>query len=133
MARIKREWVRTIVLCAIFMSTGVFLLRAETDKDIRYFGVNFRDPFSSFLPQEKKEVKIEKVVAPELKLQGIVWGGDKPKAIINNTVVGKEDVIQGAKIMDIKKEGIDLIYKEEYFWLDRSGAIKAKSETKDNK
>jgi len=98
-------------------------------REIKYFGVNYRDPFLSFLPEEKVEKIIEKVVPPPLKLQGIIWGTDRPQVIINGTVLDKGDVIGGAKIIEIKKEGIDFIYKDRCFWIDRiSGTVKEKTE-----
>jgi len=127
--KIKKCSMVTLIIFVVLTGRGrVIFSQAET-KDIKYFGVNYRDPFLSFLPEERVEEKVEIITPPDLKLQGIVWGSPKPQAIINNTVLGKDDVIQGAKILEIKKEGIDFIYKEHYFWIDRiSGTIRAKEE-----
>ncbi|MCM8779379.1 MAG: general secretion pathway protein GspB [Candidatus Omnitrophica bacterium] len=102
---------------------------AQEKKEIKYFGGNYRDPFLSALPQEKPVEKIEKVNPPDLKLQGIVWGSDKPRAIINGIVLGKGDKIGEAEIVEIRKEGVEFIYKEHFFFLERaSGIIKEKTD-----
>ncbi|MCM8783993.1 MAG: general secretion pathway protein GspB [Candidatus Omnitrophica bacterium] len=107
----------------------VRLVFSQEKRELKYFGVNYRDPFSSFLPQEKPVEVVEKVNPPDLKLQGMVWGSDKPRAIINGTVLGKGDKIQEAEILTISKEGVEFVYKDHVFFLDRiSGTIKEKTE-----
>ncbi len=101
---------------------------AETSRDVKYLGGAYRDPFLSFIPQEKKEVKEEKIALPNFKLQGIVWGESKPRAIINSAVVGEGDIIEGAKVVHINKGGIEFLYKGINFILERTGTIKIKTE-----
>lgn len=127
--KIKKGGVVGLVLLAVLIGMGRIIFSQEQAKDLKYFGVNYRDPFLSFLPEEKIEEKLEKIAPPNLKLQGIVWGGDKPRAIINNTVLGKGDEILGAKILEIKKEGISFIYKGQDFLLERGGTIKVQGGT----
>lgn len=123
---IKRCIFLTILLL-LSLQAGFVLSREK--KEIKYFGGNYRDPFLSALPQEKRVEKVEKVNPPDLKLQGIVWGTDKPRAIINGIVLGKGDKIGEAEILEIKKEGIEFIYKEHLFFLERSsGIIKEKTD-----
>lgn len=106
--------------------SGLIFAQGNIHKEIKYLGANYRDPFLSFIPEQKVEKKIEKVSFPSLNLNGLVWGGSKPQAIINNTVVGKGDKIQGVEVVDIKKDGIVLIYNGEEFFMDRiSGKVKA--------
>ncbi|MCX5657444.1 MAG: hypothetical protein NTZ48_04370 [Candidatus Omnitrophica bacterium] len=116
------------VVAMSIIAGGLILSHAETSRDVKYLGGAYRDPFLSFIPQEKKEVKEEKITLPAFKLQGIVWGESKPRAIINGAVVSEGDVIEGAKATLINKEGIEFLYKGINFILERTGAIKIKTE-----
>jgi hypothetical protein len=49
-------------------------------------------------------------IAPDLVVQGLIWGSSLPQAIINNKVVKVGDVIQGADIIDISKEGVLVLF-----------------------
>lgn len=114
----------------LFLMLSLDLVFSQEKKEIKYFGGNYRDPFLSYLPVEKpKEKVVEKINPPDLKLQGIVWGSDKPRAIINGMVLGKGDKILEVEILDISKEGIEFVYKEHVFFMERiSGRIKEKTE-----
>jgi len=57
-----------------------------------------------------------------LKVTGLVWGGQKPKAIIDGNVVGIGDAVKEAKILDITKEGILFDYKGKQYLMKREGA-----------
>lgn len=84
---------------------------------IKYKSSLLRDPFSTYLVKELKTevsspVGKELLATPgidldSLKVQGIVWGGEMPQAIINNEVLSVGDVINGAKIISIDKKGIN--------------------------
>lgn len=41
-----------------------------------------------------------------LDVQGLIWGGRFPQAIINNKVVKVGDEVGGAKVIDIAKDGV---------------------------
>jgi hypothetical protein len=43
---------------------------------------------------------------PELNVQGILWGGTEPKAIINDQVYGVRDVVAGSQILRIDRDGV---------------------------
>ena len=87
-----------------------------------YTAATLRDPLQSQLPGSKKpEVRPSQegsghgmassageVRLPTLTIQGLIWGGPKPKAIIDNEVYGVGDVVQGATITEIGREGITL-------------------------
>lgn len=78
-----------------------------------------RDPFRSYIQEEKQkpiEIKTGTEVpafnAPALTVEGVVWGSAVTTcAIINGKVVKAGDVIEGAKVLEIKKEGIKLFYQ----------------------
>lgn len=82
---------------------------------IEYTSDRLKDPFQSNL---KKEITIvtasveEAAVLPlpALTIQGVIWGGSSPCAIINNKVVRIGDTIEGARITEIKKEGITVLF-----------------------
>ncbi|MFA5090010.1 MAG: hypothetical protein WC510_03100 [Candidatus Omnitrophota bacterium] len=52
-----------------------------------------------------------------LIVQGVVWGEPMPQAIINNRVINMGDVIEGAKVIDISKKGVVLLYKDRKYLL----------------
>ena len=78
-----------------------------------------RDPFESILPKEavrleEEGVKKPQVVAPKLEVEGILWGSDKPQAIINGDVYGVGEVIRGmpqTKIHRIEKGSVIIIHQ----------------------
>jgi len=86
-------------------------------KKVRYTGQGLRDPFRSPFEMEFV-IEIEEPVKPaveadlsHLKVQGMVWGSKLPQAIINNTLVRVGEIIEGAEILDIRKEGIYVLYE----------------------
>ena len=107
---------------------------------------NLKDPFDPYLPADQSgavssvsppspagfsslgepalpEEKEEKFDYSALKVSGFVWGTDKPKAIIDDKVVGKGDVVKDAEILNISKEGILFKYKgKEYLMKRESGS-----------
>ena len=90
---------------------------------------DLKDPFISFLPSKQKEVtpeistqeqgpqagEEEKFDYSSLNVTGLVWGTEKPKAIINGEVVGIGDVINEAEILNISDEGILFKYKDKEY------------------
>ena len=81
---------------------------------VEYSAGTLKDPFQK--PAIRKEVKPEAppVVAqvetalPSLTVDGIMWGGTIPQAIINGKVVKIDDEINGARVVYIDKEGVIL-------------------------
>ena len=114
---------------------SLFILAQQKDANkkkgispVDYTGAQYRDPLE--LPIElripikpvaetavEKERKIEKeeIVLPAFTVQGMVWGGVRPQALINEGLCEKGDIIKGAEIADITKEGVTLIYKNKKF------------------
>lgn len=90
-----------------------------------------RNPFQSWLPkieQPKPSSPLEAeplaaqpqeapvpIEPPKLQVSGIVWNTKKPQAIIDEKVVTIGDIVQDSKIVDIHKDGVDIIYKEIMF------------------
>ncbi|MFH0801948.1 MAG: hypothetical protein V2A78_06115 [bacterium] len=101
-----------------------------------------KDPFESYLPSDEVPALGQQPSLPQaepetpeefdytlLAVTGIVWGSAKPKAIINGDVVGKGDVVNGAEIIDISKEGILFKYNDKEYLMKRpSGAVRPPEE-----
>ena len=101
-----------------------------------YTAFNLKDPFEDFFASRAKESVKKKSVETEISLnppaltvQGLVWGGKTPQAIINDKVVKKGDNIEGAEIIDIGKDGVSVRYNGQIFKLSSpapaaKGAVK---------
>jgi hypothetical protein len=87
------------------------LLRPKVD----YSAQGLRDPFMGKGGQsgtgEEVNPVVEKKPLPALTVQGVIWGGDFPQAIINNKVLKVGDTIEGVKIKAIAKEGIIVLFE----------------------
>jgi hypothetical protein len=85
-----------------------------------YTSEGLRDPFKT--PFEKKPGSAEAsdpysgALGP-MDLQGIVWGGRFPQAIINDTVLKVGDTVAGAVIVDINKYGVELFMDGKHYTL----------------
>ena len=84
--------------------------------EVLYTSADLRDPFLS--PFEKGESRAIQGAGPatvpvlsNLKVQGMVWGSQMPQAIINNMVLSVGDVIEGAEIIDVRKDGVYLLFE----------------------
>ncbi len=110
-------------------------------EEIGYTAQDLRDPFSSVIPEIAVESPIEErpvekipeipVFPPELNVQAVVWGSPVPQAVINGEILRIGDTIDGAKITNITREGIDIIYKGRIFNLlspGRKSLIEKKEE-----
>jgi len=92
--------------------------------NIEYKAQDLKDPFQppreEKKPEEEPKVEITPEVLPEiplpaLEIQGLVWGGNLAQAIINKKIVRTGDLIEGAQIIDINKEGVIISFnKREY-------------------
>ena len=93
--------------------------------------LEYKDPFVSSLPT--KAIEVVETKEPEaqeatdtfnpssLRISGMVWGESKPKAIINDQVIGIGDVIEDAEVLNITAEGILVKYSDKEYLLKRSG------------
>lgn len=88
---------------------------------LEYKAGNFRDPFQPpVLGDIVKKGKVEggqmpETPPPSLTMQGVIWGGRFPQAIINNKVVKAGDAIEGARIISIDKDGATLFFKDRQY------------------
>jgi hypothetical protein len=100
------------------------------------FLTDIQDPFISSLPLKSVVVSQSEAAAirpttetgpnekfdySSLKVSGLVWGAEKPRAIIDEKVVGIGDTIKEAKILNISKEGILFNYRGKQYLMEREG------------
>lgn len=88
----------------------------------RYTAYELRDPLQSLLPESHQpglssptgsaQVSASKVpTPPSLVLEGVVWGGPEPQAIIDGAVYGVGDVVQGVLITAIGRTGMTVDFQ----------------------
>lgn len=80
---------------------------------IEYTAEKLRDPFQGVkIEKEEKasEITTPTALPPSLTIQGLVWGGSFPQAIINNKVFKVGDMIEGCRIIDINKGGVTIFF-----------------------
>lgn len=83
---------------------------------LRYDSSSERDPFRGKKDEGQSfQQSGPDIQPPTLLIQGIVWGGSFPQAIINNRVVKVGDIIDGARIIDIDKNGITIFFEGQQF------------------
>ncbi|MFA6358145.1 MAG: hypothetical protein WCY09_05715 [Candidatus Omnitrophota bacterium] len=105
---------------------------------IKYRTSNLRDPFAPVLVKEEKKedtqiqkvdkINEQKVVIDALKVQGIIWGGKMPQAIINDKVLAVGDLIEDAEILNIAKNEITLSFAGEIVTLGAPGSTSPEKE-----
>lgn len=72
----------------------------------------FRDRLRQLtLEKEEIEKQAAHIRLPSIVVEGLIWGGEHPSAVINGKVLKIGDGIEGATIKDITKKGIILNYK----------------------
>lgn len=98
--------------------------KGKAEARVEYVGADYRDPLE--LPpalrapvappvEEVLERPGVEVELPPLKVEGMVWGSERPQAIIDGEVFDIGDTVNGAKILDISKDGVILLYKNRSF------------------
>ena len=122
-----------VLICGLFIpiyfaqAQGVAQPASVSRPKIEYKAGELRDPFKSPIselppPEEKPPVVVE-TPPPQFTVQGVIWGGSFPQAIINNKVVKAGDTLEGATIKSIAKDGIIIIFnKKEYKISSPAGA-----------
>ena len=100
---------------------------------IAYKTKDLRSPFAKpFVEQSETAVEAAKPEAaqapekhlPALTVQGVIWGGIFPQAIINNKVVRIGDTIEKVGITGINKDGIEVIFEERIYQVPSPAVIK---------
>ena len=101
---------------------------------IEYKSEDLRDPFQEekIEIEEQPQVQIETKPLPPLQIQGIVWGGGFPQAIINNKVMRVGDTIEGVRITDINKNGVTVFFENRKYTLSVSSPVSSQDLGKNN-
>jgi len=113
---LQQHWQRMDDQQVELQQQQVHLAQAATGPPL-YAAQDLRDPLESLLPRPEPQGLSpsaaspaspggENVSAPKLAVQGIVWGGSEPVAIINNRVYGIDDMVEGGKILAIDRWGV---------------------------
>jgi len=93
------------------------------ENKIEYKSEDLRNPFEEEkieIQQEQPKEEAQVKPLPSLEIQGIVWGGSLPQAIINNEVVSVGDTIEEARITDINKSGVTVFFGNRQYNLTTS-------------
>lgn len=90
-----------------------------------YSESRYKDPFESLLPQEMKEEekKQEEIIRgieedfPDMNVQGILWNGNFPQAIIDGEVYKVGDKLKNlsAQVFRIEKGAVFISYGEKIY------------------
>jgi hypothetical protein len=83
---------------------------------VAYSASGLRDPLKSLLPktvpQHLAELSVkaaeEPPPPPALRIDGLVWGGAEPQAIIGGRVYRVNDTVEGARIVAIRRGGVTI-------------------------
>lgn len=134
----------TIFFIAAFINSlfinHLFAIEGQTSEEpirrhVEYQAGDLRDPFKGHDKEEKEQEIEEPQEAPQepteplpsLTIQGIVWGGSIPQAIINDKIVKVGDMIGSSKIIKIDKDGITLLYEGRQYNLSSPAAASLQS------
>ncbi len=105
----------TLWFCGMLCLCGT--VWADSQPAVEYTADGTRDPFVSLLPtvEARPMARSDRVVpsgsppmvsAPSVNLEGVVWGGPRPQAVIDGEVYDLGDVVQGARITAIDRQGV---------------------------
>lgn len=94
-----------------------------------YTAESFRDPFISLLPAEPARptglasaAKSAPVTQPPpVVVQGLIWGGAQPQAVIDGETFKVGDTVKGARITAIDRRGVTIELEGETFQLTTAG------------
>lgn len=99
---------------------------------VEFAASGLRDPFKDYITPEEIDIgkkpvepqKGETLNPPELKIEGLIWGGAKPCAIINGEVKKEGEIIDGVTILEINKEGLVILYEGKKYTLSSVTSIR---------
>lgn len=93
-----------------------------TRKPVQYSAGSLKDPFKPNIAMERPSgitdnaaLEQVNVPPPNLVIQGIIWDSNFNQAIVNNKVVKAGDTIDGAKILTINKDSIEVFFNNRKF------------------
>ncbi len=107
-------------------------------KKVEYAAEGLKDPFrspSSLNPQEEinnSTAAVTDKIFPDFTIQGVIWGGNNPLVIIDNTILKIGDSIKDCRILEIDKEGVTVFYINKRYTLPLPGGLKGGTNEKKN-
>lgn len=135
------KYLRTIIFAIILgavidLSWVVFAQDAVNSSTalrtpVNYSSAQLRDPFVSVIKKEAKPEKsnlenteLPKIDPDKFKVEGLIWGSKFTQAIINGVVLREGDLIDGAEVIKIEKDGVTLDYSGQVIDLPAPGRSK---------
>jgi hypothetical protein len=112
---------------SVVLSAQIELSADTLRPRLEYKAAGLRDPFAAPRIETEGDLEEPKLVnptevnvalLPNLAVQGLIWGGSLPQAIINNKVVKAGDEIEGARIESISKDGVALSFADRTYSLN---------------
>jgi hypothetical protein len=100
----------------------------------KYMASDKRDPLENLFPKPEQpkeaipEVESEVVEEnlppkiPPLLVEGMIWGGNRPQAIINSKVYDVGDMVEGGKIVSIDTNGVKIDFNGYIINLDANSS-----------
>ncbi|MEA3328218.1 MAG: hypothetical protein U9Q08_00535 [Candidatus Omnitrophota bacterium] len=114
-----------VIFYFLFFLSVIACLKPALARAVEYTGRDYRDPLKMpvelAIPVEVSEEKGQPAALPIFEIQGMIWGGIRPQAIINNGVFEQGDIIQEAEIIEIDKQGITFLYRGKKFIIRPAG------------
>ena len=103
----------------LFFISFIFFINSSMSEE----ELELKNPFEDVLPKDKDLIidsphsGEEEVFPPDIYVEGVLWGTDKPCAIINGKVYKKGDYILSREIqlLDIDKNIVFIWYKGKIF------------------
>ena len=96
---------------------------------VEYKAEGLKNPFQGFVKKAGEEASALRpgedasAAPPPLTIQGIVWGGNFPQAIIDNKVVKVGDTVQDAQIVEISRNKVIILFKDRKFNLSSPAVL----------
>ena len=76
--------------------------------ELKYTGREYRDPLDDGGLAEKGSAEKTEALFPKenFLVSAVIWGSDKPRAIVNSKIMAVGDALDGARIVAIDREGV---------------------------
>jgi hypothetical protein len=115
-----------VPLCLFAQEGGKPQEETSQNPQLEYKSEGLKDPFKLPFKKEESAVELKKEAVaeqplPALTIEGIIWGGRFPQAIINNQVVKTGDTIEGVRIKAIAREGLSVVFNNRAYELSSPG------------
>lgn len=142
--RITKIALFVVFYCLCFFESGLFAIEADKAADTKsenepqgvvqrpkeeFDGAGLRDPFRDYFSGDSVDDagsngqgKLPEVTLPTLGVQGIICGGRINQAIVNNKIVKTGDMVEGALITNIDKQGVTFFYSNKSFIISSPAA-----------